>query len=991
MPLDAVSAPILVGRQRELAAIDDFLAIGGGTLLLAGEAGIGKSRLVRTAIDAARARGFRVVQGASFDRDQALPYAPFLELIRSITAPHPEDTRQRLAATPGIRRLLPEHDPGLPAPHTALDPEREQRRLFHEMETLLAGLAAAQPLLVVLEDIHWSDETSFGLMLHLTRRAASAPLALLMTYRDDERNATLRRLLADIDRGRLATEITLRPLTPAETERQIRAILDLPRPAGPVFVRSLHSLTGGNPFFVEEVLRSLIAEGDVYPVGDGWQRKPLDQLRVPRSIDDAVARRSALLGTDAAAVLTLAAVAGQRVDFALLLALSGLNEDALLTAIKELIATQLIIEVSADHFAFRHALTRQAVYTGLLGRERRALHARVVRCLADQASAGADAVLEDFAYHHFEAGEWQRAQELSRAAGDRARALYAPQAAAEHYSRAIAALTHLGGGPDATLLLARAQAFAALGDFDAARDDFASALAAAEASDDAPTALNALLDLGLLWSGRDYEQAHAWLLRAVDLARSMADPAALAHALNRLGNWHANHEDVDEALRCHDEALAIFARRDDRRGLAETFDLLAMTHNLGGDLGAAEKAARRAITLFEELGDRQGLAGALPLAAVPAAIFEMTTLVATASLDESIANVERSLALAREIDWRSGEAFLLAILGEAWAAAGEFGRSLALLEECLAIADEIDHRQWLTQAHASLASIFGAMQARTRERAAYERVLALARGIHSSVWINTGAAGLASALCALGETDAAHALLSDVMTADAPVRTHGQRLLWTARAELALAQGQPQDALAIIDRLYATARNLTAEANIPRLAQLKAAALADLGDFAEAEALLRAAQATADADGSPPTLLMLHGRLAAILNRQGQHDAALAEEAAAREIAARLAQTIPAGELRDEFMCSAGLTASNSAARQDDAAASADDHLTPREREVATHVAAGRTNREIAEHLFVSERTVEAHVSNILRKLGVTSRASIATWAARRDLTSSAT
>jgi predicted ATPase len=142
----------------------------------------------------------------------------------------------------------------------------------------------------------------------------------------------------------------------------VRTILDLPRPAGALFVRSLHGLTGGNPFFVEEVLRSLIAEGDIFLSDRGWQRKPLDEIRVPRSVAEAVGRRVALLSPASRDVLTLAAVAGQRVDFALLLALSALDEPSLITAIKELIAAQLLVEDSADVFVFRHALTRQAIY-----------------------------------------------------------------------------------------------------------------------------------------------------------------------------------------------------------------------------------------------------------------------------------------------------------------------------------------------------------------------------------------------------------------------------------------------------------------------------------------------------------------------------------------------------------------------------------------------------------------------------------------------------
>jgi predicted ATPase len=438
MPLiGPVSAPVIIGRDQELAVIQAFLRREGDarTLLVSGEAGIGKSRLVREAAASAEALGFRVLTGACFDRDQTLPFAPFFDIVRTCAATRLENPQSRLMAiAPMVSRLMPEMAASAAHPDT-FEPEQNTRRRFHEMEELLGDVATEQPLLVVMEDLHWSDETSLQLLLRLSRRATAAPFLLLLTYRGDETGSILSRFLAELDRARTATELALRPLSPSGVEQQVRAILDLPRPAGAVFVRSLHGLTGGNPFFVEEVLRSLIAAGDVYPSDAGWQRRSLDQLRVPRSVDDAVGRRAALLGGAAREALTLAAVAGRSVDFGLLQTLSGFDDEVLIAAIKELIAAQLLIDVSEDRFAFRHALTRQAIYTGIFARERRALHARVARAIERSAGTNPQAALADLAYHHYEAGAWERASVLARAAGDRASALCAPQAAAEHYTR----------------------------------------------------------------------------------------------------------------------------------------------------------------------------------------------------------------------------------------------------------------------------------------------------------------------------------------------------------------------------------------------------------------------------------------------------------------------------------------------------------------------------------------------------------------------------
>ena len=193
------------------------------------------------------------------------------------------------------------------------------------------------------------------------------------------------------------------------------------------------------------------------------------------------------------------------------------------------------------------------------------------------------------------------------------------------------------------------------------------------------------------------------------------------------------------------------------------------------------------------------------------------------------------------------------------------------------------------------------------------------------------------------------------------------------------------DRIAVIDQLYASAINLTTEGEIPYLAQLKAMSLAALGEWAQAEALLREAQITARTQGALPTLRELHLTLAKILREQNLEGEARREEAAAGEVAERLAATLPEGELRDAFTRAAGLRLDGGATTRRLADAPPGG-LTPREREVAAHIAAGRANREIAEALFISERTVEAHVTNILRKLAVPSRAGIAAWAGRQGI-----
>lgn len=203
-------------------------------MLVAGEAGIGKSRLVAEAAAVATKQGFQVLRGACFEYDRSLPYAAILDLLRTFHSERsPEEIAEYLGTTGSeIVKLVPELGSLLPglAPSPPLDPEQEKRRHFHSLAQFFGQLATKQPVLAVFEDLHWSDETTLELLLHLARRIESCHILLLMTYRNDELHPALTHFLAETDRQRLAAELVLGRLTQAEVEVMLRTILDLKRP-----------------------------------------------------------------------------------------------------------------------------------------------------------------------------------------------------------------------------------------------------------------------------------------------------------------------------------------------------------------------------------------------------------------------------------------------------------------------------------------------------------------------------------------------------------------------------------------------------------------------------------------------------------------------------------------------------------------------------------------------------------------------------------------
>ncbi len=199
-------------------------------------------------------------------------------------------------------------------------------------------------------------------------------MVLLVTYRADEGAPRLGHFLAELDRERLTTEVTLGPLSRAGLAAMVRAVFALDRPAPTAFVDKIYALTEGNPFFVEEVLKVLVMQGDLPLDIDAWEDQALDALPIPRSLRDTVERRMVELSKGARHILEVAAVVGRWFEFVLLRELVQVDEREMIERLRELTAAQLVVEESAERFAIRHALTQQAIYSRLLRRERRFLH-----------------------------------------------------------------------------------------------------------------------------------------------------------------------------------------------------------------------------------------------------------------------------------------------------------------------------------------------------------------------------------------------------------------------------------------------------------------------------------------------------------------------------------------------------------------------------------------------------------------------------------------
>jgi DNA-binding CsgD family transcriptional regulator len=994
----SVVSPILIGRAPQLAALEHLLSQvgqgGGQVVLVAGEAGIGKSRLATEARRRAEEQSWQVMQGRCFEPDRLFPYAPLIDLLRTCLTRRPsaEVTTLLGPLATEVVKLLPELAPalaGLP-PTARLDPEAEKRRLFDMLVHFFTQWPA--PLLLIIEDLHWSDETSLDFLRYLARRLAAQPLLLLLTYRSDEVHQTLQHFLAALEREQRPLELALPRLTPPEVDALLRAIFALGRPVRSDFLEALCKLTDGNPFFIEEVLKALIASGDLFYSDGVWDRKPMSELRIPRSVQDAVQRRVEQLTQAARQTLTLAAIAGQHFDFAVLQTVTGHSESELLAQIKEWLAAQLVVEASADRFAFRHALTCQAICSQLLAREQKALHRQLAEALEQLYATPLENYAAELAYHFYEAGVWEKTLTYARRAGEQAQALNTPRAAVEQFTRALEAAHHLGQTAALpTLQRARGLAYDTVGDFALALGDLETVLQMARSAGNHPMEWQALLDLGQLWAARDYTQTGAYFQQALELARTLDDPEILAQSLNWMGNWHLNHADEPlRALRYHQEALAIFQGLHDQRGMAQTFDLLGMAAYIAGKLRDSARYLQQAVGLWESLDARQGLAASFSTLSFCGLQSDSEIMgPATLSITQCIAYSERSIQLARELGWRAGEALSLILSGYSLSSYGRYKEALEGVESGLAIAQEIGHRQWVCLGHRALATLYFDLLALSAAQQHLEQSLLHANAIDSRFHIQMAAGYQIACLLAAQEFAQAKTLLKGALPTDLPMQTLVQRWLWRGCAEFALAQGDPARTLDVVDHLFAAAMDPGNDdvSAIPYLAKLRGEALTALQRWTEAEAVLQAALTGVQRQGAPRLIWRIQVAVGKLYYAQARHRQAEQAFAAARQVIAEIAANIPDVELRENFVRQANaMMPQPESSTPLQAAKQTYGGLTRREREVAALIAQGKSNRAIAEALVIGERTVEGYVSNMLNKLGFTSRAQIAAWAVEKGL-----
>ena len=384
------SPALMVGRERELASLlsglEDASARRGRLFLISGEPGVGKTRLTDEVAAEARARRMVVLVGHCSEHEEAVAYLPFVEILENFVdrVSDPDRLREALGdQAPELARLLPKLKsllPGLASP-LDLEPAQARRHLFNCVFDFVVRVALHQPILMILEDLHWADDSTLALLDHLTQRLSDLPVMVIGTYRDAELNVTreLAKTLEDLLRGRRATRVALSALPRDEVAAMLNSLSGKSVPGA--VVGEIYAETSGNPFFVEELFRHLEEEKRLYDAtGQFHSELKIGEQDAPPSVRLVVARRLARLSEPSRKMLATAALIGRSFGREILQSAGQTDADSLLECLEESERAGLLTSVaqgSGIRFAFSHELIRQAVIGSLSPARRQRLHLEI--------------------------------------------------------------------------------------------------------------------------------------------------------------------------------------------------------------------------------------------------------------------------------------------------------------------------------------------------------------------------------------------------------------------------------------------------------------------------------------------------------------------------------------------------------------------------------------------------------------------------------------
>jgi class 3 adenylate cyclase/tetratricopeptide (TPR) repeat protein len=873
LPVSKEGLTPLVGRAAELSTLETLFGhvrAGHGQLaFLVGDAGLGKSRLVhefrkRLGTDAPT---WLVGRCVSFGR--GIPFLPVIDVLKAGFGIEESDDDATIIAKvhagvgalgtavtdtePYVRALLAV-DPG-DAAVAAMDAGARRFATFDALKRLTLAIAARQPIVILVEDLHWLDQASEEFLTFVVDVIATAPILVLCTYRPPYRPPFG-------DRSYIA-RVALQPLSADEAAALATAMLHTDVVPGEI--RALVAAKAeGNPFFIEEVTKSLLEIGALVRVDGGYALgRPVEEIVIPDTIQDVIMARIDRLGDGPKRAIQVASVIGREFAVRLLQRAADLG-DRVETLVGELRALELIYEKSGVPelaYMFKHALTHDVAYGSLLVQRRQELHRIIGRATEELYADRLGEHLETLAYHYERAEEWPRAFDYLVKAGHKAVESFANREAIDFYRRALAVAVHVDPPPPVLREIygGKGKAHFGVSEFPEAREAFEQALALA-ADDRERGHLTVLLAWAQVWC-HEFDNAVTTAERALGIGERATAPLVIGAATNVLGFVHMCRGNVELGIEHYDEAARLATAAGVSRLATEARAYKALTVSWRGDYARALDELHAVVTEFTR--ENQMLL---------------------------LAMAHSNVAVIR-------------------GGAGDYAGALTAATEGIALGEAIGDRVWRARTWNTRGWILGELGHFEAAEEANRRCLEIAAQLGGlkivSELIGNAAANLADAAVWRGDVAGAEPHLATV--AEILADRQNEWMVWrygmhhqVAVAEHALARGDLGRARDALGTCLTTARRTNSRRYIVRATRLLAECHVAGGNLAEAEMLLAGAVTDARALANPPQLwhaLAAYGR---VLDQRGKSDEAAAARGEASAVVAATAQALP-DDLRDRF------------------------------------------------------------------------------------------
>jgi len=656
----------LVGRDKEYAQLIRHLEAAsqgkGQLVIIDGEVGIGKTRLVQELLDQAEP-DFDLLIGRCYESEMTLPYQPLVEALRGYL---PTLDLSRLQVSHlwlrEVSKLVPELSEALPdLPNSVpLNADTERSRLFEGVVQFVIALSRQRPLILFIDDLHWADQTTLALLQYLARHVTRERMLLIGAYRTEDMSEPLANTVRSLKQDGLLARITLHRLILEEVTTLIREMAGM-ESGGEKFSRRLYQDTEGNPFFISEVIRSLFEEGILYRDEHGWTTDLKDfdtsyaQIPIPPSVRDVIQARLNRLDETSYQMLETAAVFRQQFYFVTVKRACDKSEDEALDAFDRLMSAQLIKEVEVgikgSSYGFNHDKIREVAYQQMSGARRQQVHRRVGEALETEYRNRLDEVVSRLAHHFAAGGDREKALRYSIGAGDRARELYANEEAIAYYQRALELAeseqelaTIYEGLGDVCALVGKhhnaiesyksvlssageeldkrrvaeihrkiGRVYERNGGRDLALEHFGTGRRILES--DGPSLEMVRLDSGMAFLNirqGQYEEAIRLCQRSLGMLEKLPENVdslkERARIYNNLGSIHLNRSDYPRATEHFEKSLAIRIENRDTHGTAILYNNLGVVCERQGNYDKALEYHRQSFELEKEIGDIYGLA-----------------------------------------------------------------------------------------------------------------------------------------------------------------------------------------------------------------------------------------------------------------------------------------------------------------------------------------------------------------------------------------------